>query len=84
MMRILIYYFAFGIAHMLLSVLTAMFFLTWGTERNAIERVFVQFIGGPFDWSKSLWFLPINSFVWATIFYILLKGGASIVRKLRA
>lgn len=79
-MRVLIYYVVFGLAYIILSASTTKFFLTWGAERSLIERAYVQFIGGPFDWSKSLWLLPVNSVFWATI-PLLLYIGANRVWK---
>lgn len=80
-MRVLIYYVVFGVAYIILSASTAMFFLTWGAERSLIERVYIQFIGGPFDWSKSLWFLPINSIFWATIPLLLYIGANRVLKR---
>lgn len=69
----ILYLFLFVIGYVILTITTAMFFLTWGAKRNIFESIYVFFIGTPFDWSKSLWFLPLNGFCWATFFYLKVK-----------
>lgn len=74
-MRAAIYFYVvFIVVYLLLVVTTSMFFLTWGAERNLLEKVYVFFIGSPFDWSVSLWYLPLNAFCWATVFFMLYRA----------
>lgn len=70
-MKTITYYIVFVLLYCGLSVGTAMFFVSWGAKRNIIERLYVVFIGSPFDWSESLWLVPLNGICWATLFLLL-------------
>lgn len=83
-MKTIIYFVLFVTAHVTLAVTTSMFFMTWGTKRNALEKIYVFLIGGPFDPGNSLWFLPLNGIVWATFVYILVVGVRKLVPKKHA
>lgn len=80
-MKTLVYFVLFVIVHIALAVTTSMFFMTWGAERNTLEKIYVFFIGSPFDPGNSLWFLPLNAFVWATFFYLSVVGVRKLLSK---
>jgi len=74
-MKILIYYIVFIVAYVLLSATTAMYFMTWGAQRNVFEKLYVLIIAHPFDWGRSIWLLPINAIFWATILLLVRIGS---------
>ena len=80
-MKTLVYFVLFVVCYVTLAATTAMFFATWGAERNVLESIYVFFIGFPFDWSNLLWFLPLNGLVWATFFYLLVVGVRKLLSK---
>lgn len=82
-MKIIIYYTLFVVAYIAVVVTTAMYFITWGAKRNIFEKTYVFLFSKPFDWSNSLWLLPINGIFWATIFHLLFIGIKRITRKYR-
>lgn len=73
-MKIIIYYVVFVIAYIALVTTTAMFFMTWGAKRKTLETAYVFFLSKPFDWSISMWLLPLNAVFWATAFYLIAIG----------
>lgn len=73
-MKIVVYYLVFITAYIALITTTAMFFMTWGAKRNLFETAYVFFFSKPFDWSVSIWFLPLNAIFWATAFRLLVIG----------
>lgn len=75
------YFVSFVIVYVILAATTGMFFITWGAKRSVLEKMYVFFIGFPFNWSKSLWFLPMNGVVWASFFYLLALGVRRIFIK---
>ncbi len=81
MIKVLKYYVLFGAAYILLVVFTMPFFISWGNRRNIIEKIYLKFIGSPFDYSESLWLIIINSVFWFVIFYILAFFLHKLVRK---
>ena len=70
-MKIILYYMLFIVIYTTLAVTTAMFFLTWGAKRSLLEKIYIVFIGRPFNWSNSLWYVPLNGIIWATFFLII-------------
>jgi len=80
-MKTLVYFVLFVIIYIALAVTTSMFFMTWGAKRNTLEKIYVFFIGGPFDPGHSLLFLPLNSIIWAVFFYLLALGTRKFLYK---
>lgn len=78
MVKLLRYYAFFAVIYILLAVLTTPFFISWRRERSWLEKAYVTFIGSPFDYSKSLWLVLVNSLFWFLILYLIIVG----VRKL--
>jgi len=70
-MKIVLYYIAFIVAYTILTATTGIFFLTWGAKRTLLEKAYVFFIGSPFNGSYSMWYIPVNGIVWATVFYLI-------------
>lgn len=81
LMKTLVYFILFVMVHVTLAVTTSMFFMTWGAKRNTLEKIYVFFIGSPFNWGNSLWFLPLNGIIWAAFFYILVVGVRKLLYK---
>ncbi len=79
MRKKVLYFSLFVVGYIVLAVTTMVFFVTWGAKRSILERIYVLFIGSPFDWSNSMWLLPLNSIIWAAFFYILVVS----IRKLK-
>jgi hypothetical protein len=54
-----------------LIMLTAPYLITWGRKRSFLEKIYVVFVGSPFDYSKLLWLIVVNGFFWFLLFYAL-------------
>lgn len=78
-MKAIRYYAIFIILYSVLTTTTSIFLLSWGSKPTVWEQIYVFFIGKPFDWTVSLWYVPINGFFWAAIFNFLYW----VVRRLR-
>lgn len=78
MIKLLKYYAIFTIVYVPLALLTMPLFISWGSKRNFIEKGYVFFIGFPFDYSKSLGLILVNSLFW----FVILYGIVFIVGKL--
>lgn len=78
MIKLLKYYAVFAIVYIPLVVITMPLFISWGSNRNFIEKAYLKFIGSPFDYSKSLWLILVNSVFW----FLLLYGLIFFIRRL--
>ncbi len=81
MIKVLKYYVIFISVYIPLVILTMPLFISWGSKRNLIEKAYLQFIGSPFDYSKSLWLILVNSLFWFIILYVLVYFINKVIRK---
>ena len=72
MVKLLKYYTIFAVIYIPLVILTMPFFISWGSKRNLIELAYLKFIGSPFDYSKSLWLILVNSLFWFLVLIIII------------
>lgn len=80
MKKLILYYAVFLILYIPLTILTTPFFLSWGGKRSFVENAYVKFIGGPFDYSKSLWFILANSVFWFVVLICLVFVVNKVIR----
>jgi len=83
MFRTIVYFVAFVFFYVILSATTAIFLMTWGSKPTILKTVYGFFIGSPFNWSNSLWFLPINGLFWAIVFYLIFKAIQYVANRKR-
>ncbi|HEY9701120.1 MAG TPA: hypothetical protein V6C58_01660 [Allocoleopsis sp.] len=69
----------FCVLYILLAFATAPFFISWGTRRNFISKIYVYFIGGPVNTEHNWQFVFINSIIWFFLFY----GISKVVYRLK-
>lgn len=72
--QLLLSFLIFTFIYIGLIFLTGSFLMTWGAKRNIFEKLYVEFIAGPFDYSKSLWLILLNSIFWFFIIYFIVIG----------
>lgn len=78
MIKLLKYYAIFAIVYIPSVILTMPLFISWGSKRNFIGKAYVYFISSPFDYSKSLGLILVNSLFW----FLLLYGLILLIRVL--
>lgn len=81
MIKLLKYYAIFAIVYIPLVLITMPLFISWGSKRNFIEKAYMYFISFPFDYSKSLGLILVNSFFWFLLLYGLIFTIVSIKRR---
>jgi hypothetical protein len=80
MIKLLKYYAIFLVIYIPLTILTIPFFVSWGSKKSFIEKGYLMFIGSPFDYSKSLWFIFVNSLFWFIILCVIVIGVNKLIR----
>jgi hypothetical protein len=73
------FYFLFSVVYICLIFFTGPFLITWGQKRSIFENAYASFIGGPFDFSKSLWLILVNSLFWFLILYLVIVGARKLI-----
>ena len=81
MIKLIKFYIIFAVIYITLILLTMPFFMSWGSKRNLIELAYLKFIGSPFDYSKSLWFVLVNSIFWFIVLYALVFFIRKLIKK---
>jgi hypothetical protein len=69
MIKFAIYYAIFTIVYVILILLTLPLFVSWGEQRNIVERAYVFFLTSPIDSTKSLALILVNSLFWFVILF---------------
>ena len=81
MIKLLKYYAIFAIVYISLVILTMPLFISWASNRKFIEKAYIYFIGSPFDYSKSLWLIFVNSLFWFLLLYVLIYFKRMLIKK---
>lgn len=81
MIKLLKYYVIFAIIYIPLVLLTMPLFISLGSERYFIEKAYIYFIGSPFDYSKSLGLIFVNSLFGFVILYGIIFFIGKLIKK---
>lgn len=84
MVKLLKYCAVFAAIYIPLVVFTMPFFISWGSKRNALEKIYLLFIGSPFDYSTSLWLILANSLFWFAVLFVVVLFVKAIYKRLHA